>query len=61
MELTGDERSTVIRIVHRARSWRGEISTHYDSNQCGCKPDVLIEYTGSDGVRRVVSAVENQA
>ena len=55
-----NESSTVIWLVHRAQSWRGEISTHYDSNQCGCEPDVLIEYTGIDGVRRVVKLSRGQ-
>lgn len=49
-----NESSTVIRIAHHARSWRGEISTHYDSIECGCRPDVLIEYTGSDGKRHII-------
>ena len=49
-----NESSTVIRLVHRARAWRGDISTHYESNQCGCMPDVIIEYTGPEGVRRVI-------
>lgn len=51
MNMQPNESSTVIRIVHSDRSWPGD--THYDSNRCGCEPDVLIEYTGSDGVRRV--------
>lgn len=54
-----NENSTAIRIKHRARGWRGEIATHYDSSECACGPDVLIEYTDTYGVRRVIRLVRN--
>ena len=52
MDNTPNENSTVIRLDHKPRG-RG-ISTHYDSTECGCRPDIYIEYTDQYGARKSI-------